>query len=81
MMERAMRDDASRSLDNYLCLVWEQDSVKETEKPETWEKSNPLLTLNEKKKQQMTFLIHGLAEILQVVGKALLLLADVELHV
>ena len=53
MMERAMRDDASRSLDNYLCLVWEQDSVKETEKPETWEKSNPLLTLNEKKKQQM----------------------------
>ena len=27
----------------------------------------------------MTFLIHGLAEILQVVGKALLLLADVEL--
>ena len=28
MMERAMRDDASRSLDNYLCLVWEQDSVK-----------------------------------------------------
>lgn len=53
MMERAMRDDASRSLDNYLCLVWEQDSVKETEKPETWEKSNPLLTLNKKKKQQM----------------------------
>ena len=27
----------------------------------------------------MTFLIHGLAEILQVVGKALLLFADVEL--
>lgn len=53
MLERVMRDDTSRDLDNYLCLVWEQDSVKETEQPETWEKSNPLITLSEKKKEQM----------------------------
>lgn len=53
MLERIMRDDASRELDNYLCLVWEQDSVKETEQPDTWEKSNPLITLSEKKKEQM----------------------------
>lgn len=51
--ERVMRDDTSRDLDNYLCLVWEQDSVKETEQPDTWEKSNPLITLSEKKKEQM----------------------------
>lgn len=53
MLERVMRDDTSRGLDNYLCLVWEQDSVKETEQPDTWEKSNPLITLSEKKKEQM----------------------------
>ncbi|MDU1506115.1 MAG: terminase TerL endonuclease subunit [Limosilactobacillus vaginalis] len=53
MLERVMRDDTSRDLDNYLCLVWEQDSVKETEQPDTWEKSNPLITLSEKKKEQM----------------------------
>lgn len=53
MLERIMRDDASRELDNYLCLVWEQDSVKETEQPDTWEKSNPLITLSEKKKEQI----------------------------
>ena len=53
MLERVMRDDTSRDRDNYLCLVWEQDSVKETEQPDTWEKSNPLITLSEKKKEQM----------------------------
>lgn len=53
MLERVMRDDTSRDLDNYLCLVWEQDSVKETEQRDTWEKSNPLITLSEKKKEQM----------------------------
>lgn len=53
MLERVMMDDTSRDLDNYLCLVWEQDSVKETEQPDTWEKSNPLITLSEKKKEQM----------------------------
>lgn len=53
MLERVMRDDTSRSLDNYLCMVWEQDSVKETEQPDTWEKSNPLITLSKEKKEQM----------------------------
>lgn len=53
MLERVMRDDSSRSLDNYLCMVWEQDSVKETEQPDTWEKSNPLITLSKEKKEQM----------------------------
>ena len=53
MLKRIMSDDENRDLDNYLCLVWEQDSVAETEKPETWEKSNPLISLSEEKKQQM----------------------------
>ena len=53
MMERAMRQDNNRDLDTYACMVWEQDDVKETEQPDTWEKSNPLLTLSEKKHDLM----------------------------
>lgn len=53
MMERAMRQDNNRDLDNYACMVWEQDEVEETEHPETWEKSNPLLTLGKAKHDLM----------------------------
>src|SRR5699024_8375948 len=43
----AMEQDWSRELDSQLCLVWCQDSLEETFKPETWEKSNPLLGLKD----------------------------------
>lgn len=41
MLKRIMSDDENRDLDNYLCLVWEQDSVAETEKPQTWKSRTP----------------------------------------
>lgn len=53
MMKRIMADDSTRDLDNYLCLVWEQDLVKETDQPDTWEKSNPLISLSKEKREQM----------------------------
>lgn len=40
-----IQKDNSREADNSLFLTWEQDSLDETEKPETWVKSNPLLDL------------------------------------
>lgn len=53
MLETAMKKDYSRKLDSELCMVWEQDSIKETEKPETWIKSNPLLGLSKQKYDDM----------------------------
>lgn len=45
LMEGVMEKDSERTLDSYLCLVWAQDSTIERDHPDTWEKSNPLLTL------------------------------------
>ncbi|WP_057770928.1 terminase large subunit [Lactobacillus selangorensis] len=45
MLQEAMEQDYKREADTYLCLVWAQDSLDETFKPDTWIKSNPLLGL------------------------------------
>lgn len=38
-----MENDDDRAGDDQLCLIWCQDDLEETYKPETWAKSNPLL--------------------------------------
>lgn len=45
MLQQAMEQDWNRDADTYLCLIWSNDSLDETYKPETWVKSNPLLDL------------------------------------
>lgn len=45
MVKEAMERDFDRLLDDFLSMVWEQDDVSETEKPETWVKSNPVSEL------------------------------------
>ncbi|MEE6751148.1 terminase large subunit [Pediococcus acidilactici] len=44
-----MEADYKREGENYLVLNWCQDSEEEMFKPETWEKSNPLLGMKEKR--------------------------------
>jgi phage terminase large subunit-like protein len=48
MLQEAMEKDYDRTLDDNLCMVWEQDELSETEQPETWVKSNPILNLKQK---------------------------------
>lgn len=50
----AMEKDYDRRLDNQLCMVWQQDSLEEVNKPDTWIKSNPLFDLNDQKRREMT---------------------------
>lgn len=45
MVIQAMEQDWKRDADSYLGLIWSQDNLDETYKPETWVKSNPLLDL------------------------------------
>lgn len=49
MLQQAMEQDYNRDADTYLGLIWAQDSLAETYKPETWVKSNPLLLLASQK--------------------------------
>lgn len=49
MIVQAMEQDYLRDTDTYLGLIWCQDSLNETYKPETWIKSNPLLGLDSQK--------------------------------
>lgn len=49
MVQQAMEQDFKREADSYLGLIWAQDSLEETFKPETWVKSNPLLDLPSQK--------------------------------
>lgn len=44
-----MEADYKREGENYLVLNWCQDSEEEMYEPETWEKSNPLLGMKEKR--------------------------------
>lgn len=44
-----MEKDWSRQYDNSLWLIWSQDSENEMFEPDTWEKSNPLIGLPEKR--------------------------------
>lgn len=58
MIQQAMEQDWNRDADSYLGLIWAQDSLDETFKPETWVKSNPLLTLESEKE----VLLQGLTD-------------------
>lgn len=42
---KIMQRDNGRTEDDFLPLIWQQDSMEEVSKPETWVKSNPLLDL------------------------------------
>jgi phage terminase large subunit-like protein len=44
-LQQAMEQDYKREADTQLCLVWAQDDLDETYKPDTWVNSNPLLDL------------------------------------
>lgn len=58
MIQQAMEQDWNRDADSYLGLIWAQDSLDETFKPETWAKSNPLLTLESERE----VLLQGLTD-------------------
>lgn len=58
MIEELMEKDSDRDGDTYLGLIWSQDSLDETFKPDTWIKSNPLLGL----KSQREVLMQGLRD-------------------
>lgn len=58
MIEELMERDSDRDGDTYLGLIWSQDSLDETFKPDTWIKSNPLLGL----KSQREVLMQGLQD-------------------
>lgn len=53
MIEEVMQQDYDRTLDDYLCMVWEQDELSETDDPDLWIKSNPILGLDEEKHDLM----------------------------
>lgn len=53
-MQNIMEKDFERKGDNSLCLVWMQDDLDETYKPETWVKSNPLIALSDKERERRT---------------------------
>ncbi|MCS4488402.1 terminase large subunit [Streptococcus sciuri] len=52
-----MERDFDRAGDDQLCLIWCQDSLEETFKPETWYKSNPLLYLDSHRDNLMKSLV------------------------
>lgn len=56
-MTEYMERDYERIGDRQLCLIWCQDSENEVFKPETWEKSNPLLALKNQRKKRTQNLI------------------------
>jgi len=53
-LQHVMEKDCDRDGDNSLCLVWAQDDLDETFKPETWEKSNPLIGLSHSERKRRT---------------------------
>lgn len=55
LIHEAMLRDNQRTLDDYLMINYSQDHVNEVEQPETWIKSNPILTL--KGKSMLTSMI------------------------
>lgn len=57
MLREAMEHDDKRELDDFLMIVYEQDSLEETHQPETWYKSNPILYLPGKKESMLKSLI------------------------
>lgn len=65
----AMEQDFDRALDDHLCLVWQQDSADEVNKPDTWIKSNPLMDLNEEKYHTMKSSLIGNRDSLMKKGQ------------
>ena len=59
LAQTIMEQDYKRDGDNYLGLIWCQDSLDETFKPETWYKSNPLLYLDGQKEVLFKGLINS----------------------
>lgn len=59
MVQHLMEQDYKRDGDNYLGLIWCQDSLDETYKPETWYKSNPLLYLDGQKEVLLKGLVNN----------------------
>jgi len=57
MIQQAMEQDYLREADTFLGLIWCQDSLDETYKPEKWVKSNPLLDLDSQHKVLMDGLL------------------------
>ncbi|MBD5429703.1 terminase TerL endonuclease subunit [Lactobacillus sp.] len=53
-LQNVMEKDYDREGDGMLCLVWAQDDLDETFKPETWEKSNPLIGLSDSERDRRT---------------------------
>lgn len=58
MIQQAMEQDYLRDADTYLGLIWSQDNLNETYKPDMWVKSNPLLDLP----SQREVLLNGLTD-------------------
>ncbi|MCK8474947.1 terminase large subunit [Lactiplantibacillus plantarum] len=58
MIQQAMEQDYLRNADTYLGLIWSQDNLDETYKPNMWVKSNPLLDLP----SQREVLLNGLTD-------------------
>ncbi|AMR19299.1 terminase large subunit [Lactiplantibacillus plantarum] len=58
MIQQAMEQDYLRDADTYLGLIWSQDNLDETYKPDMWVKSNPLLDLP----SQREVLLNGLTD-------------------
>lgn len=57
MMVKAMEEDSKRTLDDHLCMIWQQDNIKEVDDYKTWIKSNPLMGLSDEKRISM---VHNL---------------------
>lgn len=57
-IQQVMEQDFSREADRTLGLIWAQDSLDETFKPDSWIKSNPLLGLD----SQRDVLMEGLRD-------------------
>ncbi|MBT9670693.1 terminase large subunit [Secundilactobacillus kimchicus] len=57
MLQTAMERDADRDADTYLGLIWSQDDLDESFKPDMWIKSNPLLALESQKELLMNGLL------------------------
>lgn len=56
-MTEVIEQDYLRDSEDTLLLVWEQDSISEMQKPETWIKSNPILSLEGKTESMLSSLI------------------------
>lgn len=66
--QQAMEQDFNREFDYELFLVWSQDSEEEIFKPETWEKSTPLIGMPDRRQSTIDSL-EKLRETMMAEGK------------